>query len=48
MIASEMGHALVVDRLIEAGAKLQLRDKHGLTARDLALSNGHSQVANRF
>ncbi len=40
----ERGHASVVDLLIKAGAAIDLKDKDGKTAHDLARDAGNAEV----
>jgi len=43
-LASDRGHAKVVDILLEHGANISLKDQDGLTAEELAAEAGHKDI----
>ena len=45
MMASGCGHSAIADRLIAAGANLDLQNKNGMSALMIASHNGRSAVA---
>jgi ankyrin repeat protein len=45
MWAAGQGHASAVRRLLQRGARADLRDNRGLTAADMARQAGHMEVA---
>ena len=45
MFAAAGGYATIVERLVEAGARMDLAQANGMTAEDLAREAGHDTLA---